>query len=260
MVFVSLEKTVKTMIFKPVIFLPMIVVALVVYLLSNLTTWVLERPITDFVLYSEAFAGTDILSVFLTNYPLETIAMLLCGIFVLLLSIIALLSMARVANGKKFVQAINESVLEWKKSLGLTIFVLVVSFLLFILWYVVATIFGIVSDFVAVVAVTDFLLLILLPIIIFVVGLILLVRLAFVLPAFVDNNVKKAFQKSWDFSQKKFISNLVLIIVVLIITYILWNWISYIGVLVDIEIIFDLLGDVIATTFFGLAVSYYYFK
>ena len=251
MVFGSVGKAFSDMIKKPVVLLPMLIVTLAANILIFFTSWVLERPLTDIFLYYDSFAGADLLQVAIMNYPLEIATMILTGIVVAVITVVALLSIARVAKGAGFMEAVNDSIREWKKSLALVIFLLVVGIILF----AVVNVVGYAS------ALNEWLGLI--AIIIF--GIILLiaaVKLIFFIPALVKENPKEALKLSWEFTNDKFWKSLLLIIIILIVFFVVKYLLGELSALTDFvaDDILMILSDTITMTFAGLAVSHYFYS
>ncbi len=253
----SLEKALKGIIFSPQTLIPLLVVVLVSFVSVQLTSWVLERPLTDIFLYYETMGQNNLLYLFLTQYPFEIATMIITGIIILFVTVVALMSLAHFASGKKFIKAVNDAVMEWKKSLALTIVAIIIGFLLLVAFFVINFIFDLLYSL-GIEALNSFLALILMPLIIVIIGIILTIKFAFVLPAMIKEKPKKALQKSWDFTNNKFWLSFVFVLVLGIIVFLLWSVIPYIGFLLGIDIIFDLIGEILAVTFFGLAISYYY--
>ena len=257
----SIEKAVKNIIFKPTILLPMIVMGVFVLLAELLSNWVLERPIADMFLYPNAFSATNLLQMMLTRYPLELTTMLISGIIMIFVSVVVFISITKFASGKSVVEAINESVLEAKKSIGLTIFVIVAGFLAIIALFVITWIFEQLLLILGASLLGDFVGLILYPLIALILIILFLTKLSFILPALVADDVRHAVGKSWEFTNTNFWQSFVFIIINLIIVYIILQIFSFIGLAIgDFDFISSIIGTAIAITFFILAISYYYFS
>ena len=257
----SIEKAVKNIIFKPTILLPMIVMGVFVLLAELLSNWVLQRPIADMFLYPNAFSATNLLQMMLTRYPLELTTMLISGIIMIFVSVVVFISITKFASGKSVVEAINESVLEAKKSIGLTIFVIVAGFLAIIALFVITWIFEQLLLILGASLLGDFVGLILYPLIALILIILFLTKLSFILPALVADDVRHAVGKSWEFTNTNFWQSFVFIIINLIIVYIILQIFSFIGLAIgDFDFISSIIGTAIAITFFILAISYYYFS
>ena len=257
----SIEKAVKNIIFKPTILLPMIVMGVFVLLAELLSNWVLQRPIADMFLYPNAFSATNLLQMMLTRYPLELTTMLISGVIMIFVSVVVFISITKFASGKSVIEAINESVIEAKKSIGLTIFVIVAGFLAIIALFVITWIFEQLLLILGASLLGDFVGLILYPLIALILIILFLTKLSFILPALVADDVRHAVQKSWEFTNTNFWQSFVFIIINLIIVYIILQIFSFIGLAIgDFDFISSIIGTAIAITFFILAISYYYFS
>jgi hypothetical protein len=239
----------------------MIVMGVFVLLAELLSNWVLERPIADMFLYPNAFSATNLLQMMLTRYPLELTTMLISGIIMIFVSVVVFISITKFASGKSVVEAINESVLEAKKSIGLTIFVIVAGFLAIIALFVITWIFEQLLLILGASLLGDFVGLILYPLIALILIILFLTKLSFILPALVADDVRHAVGKSWEFTNTNFWQSFVFIIINLIIVYIILQIFSFIGLAIgDFDFISSIIGTAIAITFFILAISYYYFS
>ncbi len=257
----SIEKAVKNIIFKPTILLPMIVMGVFVLLAELLSNWVLQRPIADMFLYPNAFSATNLLQMMLTRYPLELTTMLISGVIMIFVSVVVFISITKFASGKSVIEAINESVIEAKKSIGLTIFVIVAGFLAIIALFAITWIFEQLLLILGTSLIGDFVGLILYPIVALILIILFLTKLSFILPALVADDVRHAVQKSWEFTNTNFWQSFVFIIINLIIVYIILQIFSFIGLAIgDFDFISSIIGTAIAITFFILAISYYYFS
>ena len=257
----SIEKAVKNIIFKPTILLPMIVMGVFVLLAELLSNWVLQRPIADMFLYPNAFSATNLLQMMLTRYSLELTTMLISGVIMIFVSVVVFISITKFASGKSVIEAINESVIEAKKSIGLTIFVIVAGFLAIIALFAITWIFEQLLLILGTSLIGDFVGLILYPIVALILIILFLTKLSFILPALVADDVRHAVQKSWEFTNTNFWQSFVFIIINLIIVYIILQIFSFIGLAIgDFDFISSIIGTAIAITFFILAISYYYFS
>ena len=220
MIFEALKKTGKDFVSKPQVLLPMLVIALAGILLENLTSWTIEGILADIILYSESLAEIDFFGYIISHYPLEIITMLVTGFVILVITLIAAVSIARMANGKGFVEAVNSSVLEWKRTIGLAVFSLIVLGLLGFFWYIILGFFALIDTLTGGVL-GGIIYFLIIPLILIILVAILMTKLVFVLPAFADGEkVRDAIQKSWDFSNKSMLKSFVFIIIVLAITYV----------------------------------------
>jgi hypothetical protein len=257
----SFEKAAKNIVFKPAILIPMLVVGLFVLVSEMLTNWVIERPLIDMFLYANEIPTSNLLQVMIANYPLEIVTMIIGGIIMLFVSIVAFLSIAKFASGKGVVESINDCVMEWKKSLALTVFALIAGFVALVLVFIIAWIFESLLLIMGTNMLSEFFGVILFPLIYIVIFIIFITKLSFVLPAMNKDNPRQAVQKSWEFTNEQFGNALAFIIVNVIITYAIILIFSFISFwLEDVDFIIKIIGEAIAVTFFILAISYYYFK
>ena len=239
----------------------MIVMGVFVLLAELLSNWVLQRPIADMFLYPNAFSATNLLQMMLTRYPLELTTMLISGVIMIFVSVVVFISITKFASGKSVIEAINESVIEAKKSIGLTIFVIVAGFLAIIALFAITWIFEQLLLILGTSLIGDFVGLILYPIVALILIILFLTKLSFILPALVADDVRHAVQKSWEFTNTNFWQSFVFIIINLIIVYIILQIFSFIGLAIgDFDFISSIIGTAIAITFFILAISYYYFS
>ena len=257
----SIEKAAKSVIFKPTILLPMLVLGVFVLLSELLSNWVLERPIAEIFLYPNSFSATNLLQVMLMRYPLELTTMLISGVIMIFVSVVVFISITKFASGKSVIEAINESVIEAKKSIGLTIFVIVAGFLAIIALFAITWIFEQLLLIFGATVIGDFVGLILYPLVALILVILFLTKLSFILPALVANDVRHAVAKSWEFTNTNFWKSFVFIIINLIIVYIILQIFSFIGLAIgEFDFISSIIGTAIAVTFFILAISYYYFN
>lgn len=247
--FKELFSTILQVIFKPTILIPLITISLLSGGINIYAGWVLERPTIDFVLYYDSIPNDNMLGVMATNYPLELIALGVIGLVMTLIGIIAITSVARIAKGDGFSSAINDSIKEWKKALGLTI-VGICAFIFF------GFIFAIALATIAINALLSQILFIIIAIIFFVV----IVKSIFVIPLITEFDLKKAFKESWKFTDKRFWSTLALIILSGLISFIGMVIISQIGIWIpaDVELIFFIIGEAFLSAYFITAITNYY--
>jgi hypothetical protein len=254
----SLEKSLREIIFSPQVLFPMLVVVILSAVSDVLTGFVLSRPMEELLLYSESFLGGDFFFMFVTRFWLEVLVMVVSGFVIFVASIVAFIALAEFASGKKVADAIDLAMKQIGKSISLVFFAIILAFLFFVFVVVIDTIFAYIyplfSDSInSVIA--------LFPIIIILIAFILLMtKLAFVLPAILDKKLKEAIKQSWDFTNNKFWKTFFYIVVVSIISVVIISIFSNLGLLFDLEFILNPIGDIVTLTFFGLAISNFYFN
>jgi hypothetical protein len=259
MILSSIKKAAFKILFNPLTLIPVILVIIFSYFAAGLMSWAIERPLIDFILYYETYAESNLLFVVLTQYPLEILTMFVVGMINLVVTSIALLSVARIVKGDGIVDAINDSVLEWKKATALAFFLIITFFVGIVAFLLLGAIFNFISDLIP--QSGGILVIVAFPIIMAIIYAIIILKLIFVIPALVKENVKKAFVKSWQFTDGKLLSTIIFIALCVIIVYILMLLAENAALLMgeSYEPLILSIGDIIATTFFGLAVSYYYY-
>ena len=134
MIWGAIEKSTKTLIFKPHIMIPMLMVSIVSYLLTDFSAGLLENFVNDIFLYGDVIAEFNPVLYMIGTYPMEIILLVLGGIVALFVTVVAFMSISKFCDGEGFVKSINSSVMEWKKTIGLVIFGLIVFFLFFVIW------------------------------------------------------------------------------------------------------------------------------
>jgi len=260
MIVSSLKQTLTKILFNPFTLIPVILVVIFNNFSGSIITSIIERPLIDFILYYETYSESNLLFIVLTQYPVEILLLLGIGALNLVISSIALMALARIAKGDGIIDAINDSVLDWKKALALAFFIFIAIFLGIVSFFLLGSIFNFIADLIP--QIGAILLLIVFPLVITILGLLIAVKTLFIIPALIKDNLKKAIQKSWKFTDNKywttFVYLLAIAIVVYIVAFITQNASLMLGE--EYELIIFSIGDVIATTFFGLAVSYYYYN
>ncbi len=259
MIFNSLKNSALKIIFSPWTLLIFATVSLFGLLMGNIVGWAVEKPVIDLILYYDALAQSNFLFILLTQYPLELFTIIVSGIVGLVISATGLLSLARIAKGESIVDAINESVLNWKKSLGLAVFFVAAIIVLVGIFFVLSAITGLLSG---VIPDSSYLFDgIIFPLVFFIILLFAMVKLGFVIPAFVENDLRKAVQKSWEFTNKRFLGAFLLMIILIVIIFAFEIVGQNISLMIDpqYELVVTSVADIISTTFIGLALAYYYF-
>ncbi len=259
MIVYSLKKTLEKMIFNPLVFLPGIALTIFGIFLSELFFTIIDKPLTDFILNYEVLVESNILFIILTQYPIELLLTLGLGLISMTVLVIMIFSIARFAKKESIMDAINTSISEWKKALTLGFYGIVVLFVGTVLMFIIGYLFEIIEAIIT--PLQGILSLIVFPIILFGGMALILTKTIFVLPAIIDTNLKKAIQESWTFTNKKFWKALLLIIILLIASLIIGLIGEMITAMVgaDFEMILLYASDIIASTLFVLAISYYYY-
>ena len=246
----SITSGIMQLIFKPQIIIPMIILGLASAVVTELSSFIIERPLSDIILNPNLLSDGNIFGNFLMNYPLEILGILLIGSIMLGIGIIAFMSIARMAKGEGFIDSINSSVMDGAKTLGLiilfwAIFVIVGSA------FILASIIGAFESTIGLIVTVIFLIIL----------FIAFVKLIFVFPALINANIKKAFQESWKFTNIRFWGALAMVIVAGIIALIIGLILTQIGIYIGgiADPIFSLLGDSISATYFIAAITNYFY-
>ena len=260
MIFRALKESTKTLVLRPYILLPMLIVSIISYLIIEATAGLFERYFTDLLLYGDVVSQFDPLFFIITNYPIELILLLISGIIMLLVTVSAFIMISKFSNNKSFAESINSTVMEWKRNLGLVIFGAIVLFLFFIIWFVVT---GVLDWFnnITTGVLGPIIYYIIIPIVTLVLVVLFAVKLAFVIPAFAnDEKVKNAIQKSWEVTNNSFWNALAFILILVIITYLISQLFLFLSLnILELEIVLLSAGEIISATFFALGISYYYY-
>ena len=259
MFFTALGKAAKTIIINPLILLPAIIVGILSLAVGNFVEYILSRPITDFLLYSDTFTNENIIYTILTNYPVEIVELLVAGFVMLTISFIAMYAISKRASGKGVGESINDAVMNWKRCVTESVFFYLLIIVVFAVLFAISWVFSTIG-FAAGGAVNDFLNIILVPVIFIIILALVAVKVAFILPAITESKLKTALQKSSAFSNGRFIPAILFIIVAAIIYWLISSAFYYAALwFVDFDFVFFIIGDAIALTYLVLAISYYYF-
>lgn len=259
MILKSLESTIKACIFQPMVYLPMLIVTVISLVLTSFIGSVMERPIAEFMLNYDAFMTSNIVFIFLTRYWLELIIVFISIFVTLFVTIVAFFAIAKFVSGKGIIDSIDFSVKNFGKNFYFTIFAFVVGFLALFAFYVLDIIFNVIYS-VMPSEVNSLLSLIIFPLLVIVLVVIFITKLGFVLPALLDNKIKDAIKVSWEFTNDKFWSAFLFIIITLGLSLLIYLIFSNIGLFFDLILIFDSIGNIISMSFFALAISYYFFN
>jgi len=250
LIFGSLFSAIKDTLLKPWNLSPMLIVALASIALSNLTSWTLEKPLGDMILYPEVFSTSDLYVIAFNNYLPEMLVLFATGAVVTILSVISMLALARVAKGDSLIDALNDSASELGKSTALVVVLTVVSIILF----------GVMG---AVISVADinftlaFILMGILGVLILIIG----AKVAYTIPALVKaKNVKLAIEESWEFTNERFLSSLVFLIAIAVIVILIAMIIGQIDLFTGESFFLPLfiMNQTISGTFIALALGHYY--
>lgn len=255
----ELVRTLKQMV-NPFVYLPMIVVAIVAIFLEAITNNYLNDMLMDLALYSE-FVTIDIVAILFTYWP--TILILICASIISFFTIIvASIIVARIAKGQGILKAVNDSMMEFSKSFYAAIYILVILFL----FVIVGGTLNVGLDFIYSLAPSEQLLnlisLVIAPLLFFVLGLAILIKTIFTIPALTEGNIKEAIGKSFSFTNNKLIKSIVFMGLVVIV----YSIINYIALLLSslvtvggLDLLTYSIIEIIGNTFFVLAISNYYF-
>ncbi|MBT4870513.1 MAG: hypothetical protein HON47_02985 [Candidatus Diapherotrites archaeon] len=260
MIWGAIEKSAKTLIFKPHVMIPMLIVSIVTYLLTDFSASLLENFVTDIFLYGEIIAEFDPFLYMIGTYPMEITLLILGGIVALFVSVVAFISISKFCDGESFVESVNSSIMEWKRNIGLVIFGAVVFFLFFVIWNIAMFIINFIDTALSGVL-GPLLYYIIVPIVTIILIAIFAVKLSFVLPAFAKgDNLREAIRKSWELTNDSFWNALIFIVILLIITFIIAQIFLFLALaIVALDLVFLIIGEIISTTFLALGISYYYY-
>jgi hypothetical protein len=251
MIFSNLFASLIQIIFKPKIVVPAIAVLLVSVALTAVNGWALERPFVDLVLYYDTIPQDNLIGLLLINYPMEIASILIIGFIMMVATIIGVLSIARMARKAGLVDAINDSVSEWKKSFAAAI--VFYAYLIILLGLMsLASWLSEINALLSVIAV----------IVIAIIAFVSLVKVIFIVPALIDKEIKKAVQESWRFTNKGFWRGLVFTLLAAGIAWVLWMILFQIGIFAGeaFEIPMNALGESVALAYFIAAITNYFYS
>ena len=253
MIFRALKESTKTLILRPYILLPMLIVSIISYLFIEATTGLFERYFTDLLLYGDIISEFDPIIFIISNYPIELILLLISGIIMIFVSVLAIIMIAKFCNGKGFVESINSTVMEWTRSLGLVIFGAIIFFLLFAVLFAVTGILDWLNNITAG-TLGPLIYYIILPIVLLFLVLLFAVKLAFIIPIFADGEkIRESIQKSWGTTDKTSLNVLAFILILVIITFLISQLFLFLSLnIIELEIVLLSAGEIISTTFFVL--------
>jgi hypothetical protein len=258
MIFSNIFASLIQVIFKPQIIIPMLIVILAASAAGELNNWAIEKPAVDLFLYYDSITVDNTLVWMTVNYPIEIVAMIVVGMIMTVISAIGLLSVSRMSKGKGFIDSINDSVIEWKQLIGLSI-----TLYAFLLFFVAA--FGVIAWLGEI----NQLFSTILSVILLIIAFICTVKIVFIIPALTektDKTAKKAIQESWKFTNKLFWKTCIYLLIVTVICFFGGAIIHQIGIIIGsasnaadlIDIAFYTLGSGFALTFFAVAITNFY--
>ncbi len=236
---------------KPWILIPMILVMVISAALSTISTWLLERPFLDFILYFDTIPGDNLLGTLLFNYPLELVGLAIIGIIMSTIGVIGIMSIVRMVQKEGFVDAINESTKEWVKGLAISI-IFWIACLIVAAVYVVATLALDINSILGGIIIAIF----------FIILFIILIKVVFTFPAMMEKDAKKSIQESWKFTNKRFWGTLALVIISALISFVIAAIISMIGLTLGgyFEIPLDIIAESFASTYFIAVITNYFYS
>jgi len=251
----------KTIALKPQVLLPMLIVTIFGYLLNEATIGLLQGYITDLVLYGEVVSQINPVIYILGNYPIELLLLIISGIIMLFITAIAFVSISKITNNTGFIKAINSSVMEWKRTLGLTIFGIITIFLFFIAFFGILYVFDFIDTLTGGIF-SSLIYFILVIAIIVILGAIFTVKLAFTIPAFAQGEkVRDAIQSSWEMTNESFWNALIFVFILTIITVLIFLAFLFLSInILEAEMILVSIGSILSMTVFGVGISQYYYQ
>jgi len=236
---------------KPWILIPMILVMIISAALSIVSTWLLEKPFLDFILYFDTIPGDNLLGTLLFNYPLELAGLAIIGIIMSTIGVIGIMSIVRMVQKEGLVDAINESAKEWVKALAISI-IFWIAFLIISAIYMVATLATNINAIFGGIVILIF----------FVILFVILVKVVFTFPAMMEKDAKKSIQESWKFTNKRFWGTIALVLIAAIISFIVATLLSMAGLTLGgyFEIPLDIIGEAFGSTYFIAVITNYFYS
>jgi hypothetical protein len=251
MVFSDLFVSIMQIVTKPYFLVPMLILLIVSGAATVVNSWALERPFTDFVLYYDSVPTDNLVGVMLANYPIELTVMFVMGAVLSVIGMMGMLAIVRLAKGEKIVEAINDSVKDWKKALAITI-----------IFWAAFLIGGVVFSAITMIGDLNLLLGQILALIFFIIVFVIIIKSVFAIPALSDKEAKKAIQESWKFTNKRFWGTVLIIILALLIAFIGNFAITQLGILLGglLELPLAIIGEAFGTTYFIVAITNYFYQ
>ena len=240
------------LIFKPKIWIPLLAMLIISLAVTQAMSIILQQPMLDIILYPDAFPSETIMSVFLTQYPLEILLSVVMAFCMTVLGMVAFSSTCRISQGTGLILAVNESMKEIRKAIGISI----IFWGAFLFALLILTIIGVLTG------INDIFGLVLLLLFMLVIALII-IKTIFVIPALNENEIKEAFSKSWKFTQKRFWKATLYLILVALISLIVGGAIYSLGLLLAgniLELLVLAIGETFASVYFIAAITNYFYS
>jgi uncharacterized membrane protein len=221
-------------------------------LIDFATQWALEKPLTDMTLYENIFIEGNPIAILLTKYPIEILVIILSSLIGFAFFSAAFVILARFAKGEKFSDAVNNGVSQLRNLLTVSIILLVAFISLAGIFYFILSLASFNEGVTTIVGWA-----------LIIIYAIIALKLCFVLAALSEKKAtaKSAFAKSWEFTNGKMIKTIILFILLGIIltvaTLAMYSLMTLAGP--NGEYAVNLIGEIIMTTFIGLALAYYYY-
>ncbi len=248
--------TLAEVLFKPYYLLPVIGVIIISAVLMALAGGILERPVTDLVLYFDQIPQDNILGMILFNYPIEFFSMIIISLFMSIVSLIGMVSVSRMAKGDKFIDSINQTLLDWKQIIGVIVIV-----------WVIAALFFIAGNLINMLGAINEIIMLLLFIALSIIAVSVLIKAIFIIPALTEEKeTKKAIALGFDFTNRigvvRFLSLLVFLLIAIFVASFGWALIYQLGIILGgiFEIPSMIIGEAFGTAFFVSAVTNYFYK
>ncbi len=236
---------------KPWFLIPIIALLLIGGATSGLSLWALERPFTDFVLYYNTVPNDNLLGIMLANYPLELATYAVLGLVLSVIGMIAMISIARLAKGEKFVDAINDTAKEWKRAFA-------AALIFWLVFFIFAAIFSAIGEILQINELIGSILLVIFLIILFVI----ITKIIFTLPALTEKDLKKAVQESWKFSNKRFWGTIALVFLTMLISFFVIYLLTNLGATLGdtFEFPLALIAEAFGSTYFVVSITNYFYE
>jgi hypothetical protein len=251
MILSNIVSTILQVISRPQILLPVIGFLIACEALLLVTGIMIDRPVIDLYLYADSIPNDNLIGYFLFTYPVEVIFALILSALMLVLSTVSMFSVARMAKNESLIEAINDSMLEAQKAIGLAVLIgcalVIGGFAL-----------SLISSLAQINSEIGTLFALILLVLVFVV----IVKTIFVIPALVENDLKKAFKKSWQFTDKRFWKTIVYVVIAFAISASVGSLLGYAGFLLGEipEVILTILGQAFNIAFFTAAITNYFYS
>ncbi|MGI6589608.1 MAG: glycerophosphoryl diester phosphodiesterase membrane domain-containing protein [Candidatus Iainarchaeum sp.] len=252
MIFSNLFASLMQLVFKPKIWIPLLGMLIISTATTLAMSFVLQGLILDVTIYSSVLEAQPVFSVLLTQYFFEILLVLVLTFFMSVLGVISFMSTSRIAQGESLVKAINKSMNEYQKALGIAL----VFWGVFILMIFLGTILSLVARVNEIIAIA-------LVGILFVVLVVVLVKTVFTLPALNKNELRNAIKSSWTFTNNKFWKSTGYLLLVGIILIIFGSIFYQIELIIQghvIELIVLALFETFPSLFFISAITNYFYS